>query len=90
VCKDPNEHDKGGFIVSAVGTTPPMQKTKRNNSRTNTFQSEQDTSELAVSSNQSTKGDTTERVVGVITEDELNMSGFKGTYDLPVHGGINE
>jgi putative transposase len=90
VCKESDEHSNDKSIVYLIGTTHSPQTTKSANSQTNTFQIEQDSSELSLSPNQNTKEMAIKIAMEISQDAELNMSGFKSSYDLPVHGEINE
>lgn len=75
--------DGNGLIVYATGSLTVRE------SRTS-IQAAQDTGVLSASPNSSTEEKAIKSEPIIYQEDELNMTGFKSSYDLPVYGGINE
>jgi putative transposase len=81
--KDPDAGDAKP-IVCAIGHTPTLERNKTN------VRTEQDSDSSPALPN-SRDGEQVVNSASVISQgDELNMAGFKGSYNLPIHGGANE
>jgi putative transposase len=81
--KDSNTGDARA-IVCAAGQTPTVRKNRTS------IRNEQDSGGSLALPN-SAAGEQAVNSASLISQgDELNMAGFKGSYDLPMHGGANE
>jgi putative transposase len=83
-CKESDVGNKGS-IVFTIGTMPTNGK-----SRTSMLQAQQDSDGLSASVNSSAEEKEVKIAPIISHDDALNMAGFKGSYDLPVHGGVND
>jgi putative transposase len=86
--KESDDLGDNRLITCVTEATSTARKTKRISSKMHISQLEQESSDSTSPHNQNAEEVTSENQSSFTQNDDLDLTGFNSSYDLPVHGGI--